>query len=454
MTPLPTQLSGALFLANRSAALLADEPRVGKTGTAIMAADYCFARTILVVTTASGRNVWNRAFAQWSTFGRRVQVVTPKDTIRPDSDVLIVSWGSIAEPSLRARLLYRHFDLLILDESHYAKSFEARRTQTVFGSLVEDDSAKLLESTALHKRAGAAWCLSGTPMPNSPLDLYPMLRSLAPERLAANLDRGWPDVSAYSVFKKRYCVTKPVKIGSGYMARYVDVVIGGRNEGELAARLVDFMLLRTQADVGIRAPLYETFPLAVSDANRRETEKGVKSRDVLSAAETDDTRALEMHLGPLRRLTGEIKARATVEAIKEEFDCGLDKIVLTYWHRDVGKILLDGLSQFGVVGIDGSTPPDKRLRAETSFRDPKGPRVFLAQIEAAGEAIDLSAAAELFFVETVFSPKAMKQASLRITNHEQKRQARVRVATLAGSIDEALQEILLRKWSTIRKVLQ
>jgi hypothetical protein len=27
-----------------------------------------------------------------------------------------------------------------------------------------------------------------------------------------------------------------------------------------------------------------------------------------------------MHLGPLRRLTGEIKARAVVEAVKEEFE--------------------------------------------------------------------------------------------------------------------------------------
>ena len=124
----------------------------------------------------------------------------------------------------------------------------------------------------------------------------------------------------------------------------------------------------------------------------------------------------------IRRITGEIKARAVVDAVKEEFDGGLDKIVLAYWHKDVGAILKEGLSTYGVVGIDGSTSADKREQATANFSKPDGPRVFLAQIEAAGEAIDLSAAAVLWFVETVFSPKSMQQMSLRITNHTQARQ--------------------------------
>ena len=47
----------------------------------------------------------------------------------------------------------------------------------------------------------------------------------------------------------------------------------------------------------------------------------------------------------------------------------------------------------------------------------------------------------------------MKQMSLRITNHTQSRSTRVRVATLEGSVDDALQSILLRKWSAIREVI-
>lgn len=452
LAPLPTQLSGAKFLADRKTALLADQPRVGKTGAAIIGADYIMARTILVVTTASGRNVWKRAFPQWSEFDRVVQVLTPKETLRPDTTVVVISWGDASNPSLRARLLTRHWDLLILDESHYAKSVEAKRTAAVLGEIIEDGTRVLVNTSLAHKADGI-WCLTGTPAPNSLLDLYPMLRVLAPERLAADEAKGWPDVTRFSAFQKRYCVTKPVKIGRGFMARWIDVVIGGRNEEELKARMAGFFLLRTQKDVGIREPVYETMPLSVSAANRRACEAGLESAKVLEAAEADDTRALEMHMGPLRRLTGEINARAVAEALKEEFDCGLDKVVLAYWHKDVAEILREALSPYGVVGIDGSTPPDKRAAAEIAFRDAKGPRVFLAQIVAAGEAIDLSAAAELIFVETSLVPKDMKQMSLRITNHAQALQPRVRVAVLAGSFNETLQDILIRKWAPIRKVI-
>jgi SWI/SNF-related matrix-associated actin-dependent regulator of chromatin subfamily A-like protein 1 len=131
----------------------------------------------------------------------------------------------------------------------------------------------------------------------------------------------------------------------------------------------------------------------------------------------------------------------------------LDRIVLAYWHKEVAQKLIEGLAGFGVVGIDGSTPPAARDANVAAFQTGKA-RVFLAQIAAAGEAIDLSAASELIFVEMSFIPKDAKQMSLRITNHGQKRQARVRVATLDNSIDDAIASALLRKWTAINEVLQ
>lgn len=436
LTPFPTQLSGYPWLSARRFALLADEPRVGKTGTTIMALDDCFDDKVLVVTTASGRPVWRRAFKQWSTFAR--------------PNARIVGWGELKNPRVMADLLKTTWDRLVLDESHYAKDFGAARTQAVYGKL-DDDGLGLNKSSALVGKARSVWCLSGTPIPHDPADLYPMLRSLFPERLRADPSRGWPtDVTKYADFLDRYVVWRPKKISPW---RSIIVKMKGRNEDELARRLEGIKLLRTQADAGIRPPIYETMPLAVSPKMLRDVEGDLAATEILDAARSGDTKSLDTHLGPIRRKTGEIKAHAVVDAVIEEFTGGLDKIVLAYWHRDVGQILKDGLSVYGVVGIDGATSPDNRERAEQSFLKPGGPRVFLAQIEAAGEAIDLSASAVLWFVETVFSPKAMKQMSLRITNHTQARQALVRVCVLEGSIDEALQEILLRLWASIREVL-
>lgn len=104
LTPKPHQIAGAAFLAARRAALLADEPRVGKTGAAIMAADQVGARSILVVTTASGRPVWRRGFEDWSIFGRSCQILTSKDRLRPDTEIAIVGWPNMADPASVADL--------------------------------------------------------------------------------------------------------------------------------------------------------------------------------------------------------------------------------------------------------------------------------------------------------------------------------------------------------------
>lgn len=448
MTPLPTQLSGARFLASERHALLADEPRCGKTGAAILACDLTLAERILVVTTASGRGVWLRGFADWSVFDRDTAVIR---TDRPKAtDVTIVGWPNLTNPKVAAALLQNDWDVLVLDEDHFAKSFDAKRTQAVYGVL-KDGGQHLDNLRALYARAKRVWPLTGTPMPHSPADMYVRLRALAPSRLAADPAKGWPDVTEQEDFLTRYTIRKPKKLSQ---FNTIMVVIGGRNLEELRERLRGFMLLRTQQDVGIRAPIYDTLPFVVSAKERAMADGDADRKAILDAAGTGDTRSLEIHLGPLRRITGEIKASHVVDAVKDEFASGLDKIVLAYWHKNVGAALLDGLSKFGVTGIDGSTPAAQRQKNVDAFSKPNGPRVFLAQIEAAGEAIDLSAAAELWFVETAMSPKSMKQMSLRVTNYNQHRQAVVRVCTLAGSIDEALQASLMRLWAAIREVLK
>lgn len=451
MIPKPTQLSGAQFLAERNYALLADLPRVGKTGAAIIAADYRMAESILVVTTASGRGVWKAGLTAWSSFDRNVQVLTGGKSLRPETTVAIVGWGGLTQPKLRAELLKRRWSVAMLDEAHAAKNFEAKRTQAVYGTLV-DDGADLNTATALTRTADAVWLLTGTPLPNSPADAYPMLRALFPERLTTAF--GPTDVTTFSAFMKRYCKTRPMKVGHGYFAKWIDVFVEGINLDELNARIAGMFLQRTQQDVGIMEPDYETMPLIAPTALPSEITDQMKGALILEAARTGDRSALEMHMGPLRRLTGEIKAGLVVEAVKEELDGALDKVVLAYWHKDVGAALLDGLEKYGVTGIDGSTSGKARSANEQRFlRDPKC-RVFLAQIQAAGEAIDLSSASNLIFVESSFVPKDMAQMALRVTNHTQKQRPLVRVATLEGSIDDALQTVLMRKWSAIREVLK
>ena len=61
MKPFPQQTDGARFLSQRRYALLADMPRVGKTGASIMAADWAMDASIIVVTEV--RKVFRRRSA-------------------------------------------------------------------------------------------------------------------------------------------------------------------------------------------------------------------------------------------------------------------------------------------------------------------------------------------------------------------------------------------------------
>lgn len=433
---MPHQWAGARFLSERKVALLADAPRVGKTGASILAADDIFAQRILVVTTPSGRPVWVRGFADWSAFDIPTRAVYGALGDIDGPLRLIVSWSEVVKHA-EALLRGPRWDLILIDESHYGKSVDAKRTHAVFGMF---RGVQRYGGFAGH--ADRTWCLTGTPIPNAPNDLYPMLRSLAPERIE--------DVIRYEDFLHRYCIVRKKAI-----SRYnkIDVVVGGRNMDELKARLDGFWLRRTQKDVGIQPPVYEILPIHISERERKKIEASVEgAEDILAAAETGETKSLDVALGTLRRLTGTIKARGVARAVADEFDGGLDKIVLMCWHKDVMDTLAAELSSYGVVRVDGGTNPTHRQEAIEKFQNGTF-RVFIGQIIAAGEAIDLSAAAELIFVESSFVPKDMAQAALRITNHGQTRQTRVRVAALEGSIDEAVQAIVVRKVATNKEII-
>ena len=431
-------------MAARHRALLADEPRVGKTGAAIIAADMILANTIDVVTTASGRAVWRRGFHTWSKLGRTIGIVGV-DKNASECNVRILSYNGAT-----TFVSQRRSDLVILDESHNCKNPDAKRTQAILGKPVAGGKS-LFTDGALVQAATRAWFLTGTPLPHDPSDIWTTMRSSCPERLHADDQRDWPDVTRFEDFRSRYCIVRMKQISR---FNKIAVVIGGRNESELRARMGDFMLRRTQKDIGIRPSVYELFPLVVSNAVRKQVDGDLDKTAILKAAELGATKELEMELGPLRRLTGNIKAQAVVEAVREEFNNGLNKIVLMYWHKEVGDVLEAGLEQFEPLRIDGATLTKDREKYELAFRGNTNNRVMLGQIQAAGEAVDFSSANELWFVETSFSPKDQAQAAMRITNVNQTRNTFVRVCCIEGSIDEALQASLLRLWTAINGVLK
>ena len=178
MTPMKTQIEGAAFLAARSTALLADEPRVGKTGAALLALNK-FYRPVtswaLIVTTSSGRAVWRRAVKDW--LDDHAEIVGVDKAHKP---IKIVSWDQIRQPKVYAELINMSFDVAILDEDHRAKNPETKTAQAVYGKFNKWGDRV---ADGLVTKIPRVWHLTGTPCPHDLGDMWCRLRSSAPHLL-------------------------------------------------------------------------------------------------------------------------------------------------------------------------------------------------------------------------------------------------------------------------------
>lgn len=429
ITPYKHQLEAADFLVASRNRILGDEPRVGKTGSALMAYEKSGSESMLVITTASGRSVWKKAAKDW--LGKDAHVVKKtklKDGELRAAEIIIVSWAALSK--LAPEIAQRSFDVIVADESHYAKDFRAARTKAFFNTV--------FRSARRH-----VWLLTGTPLANSPLDIYPALSAF---RAEGNFHDFWS-------FRARFCDIRERQVAWN---RYVDEIVGTRNESELNAILAKHMLRRTQKDVHITQPILELVPVSVDDAEMKRVTKMINEASDSGCGGEDDEGQGQETFARIRRIVGASKSKSVADLVADDLESGIEKIVLMCWHLDTMTALMSALTDKGIgcVRVDGSVSMKDRDRAVELFSKRGGEvQVFIGQIIACGEAIDLSAASDLIFVESSYVPKDMRQAALRITNHNQKAQPRVRIATLEGSIDERVQAVVARKMRGIAKIL-
>ena len=107
LTLYPHQRDGVDWLAKRRHSLLFDEQGLGKTITAIAAADECAAHTTLVICPSVVLWNWAREFGLWSP-DRRVQIVTTVNAaILAPLEVVIVTHRLLITPFIRAQLVER-----------------------------------------------------------------------------------------------------------------------------------------------------------------------------------------------------------------------------------------------------------------------------------------------------------------------------------------------------------
>lgn len=440
MTLFPYQDEGADFLAGRDRALLLDKPGLGKTVQACVAAVRAGCTSATVVCPAVARTVWKRHFREWA----------------PDIDLRIVeSYDKVgrAGSNIAGVMRATPADVLILDEAHYLKSPTAKRTKALYNPT----KPRPVSRDELPLDAGIAhffervWGLTGTLCPNHAGEAWTHLRALGDEKLA------------YNSFLDRYCYTRETEWGRA--------VIGNRPShlDELRSKLKSISLGRRLEDVGLQLPpiTWGEWPVDAVHAldkamMRTDAQYAAPLRDLLQQWTkgdfTDDEAAYaiqesEIHLATLSRYVGMAKAVTVAHAIADELrDDPLDKVILFARHHDVISELIQCLGDFDPAVVTGNTADSVRAFEIDRFQTSPRCRVFIGQLDACQTAITLTAANNVVFVESSWTPEANYQCAKRAHRIGQDRPVRVRQASLANTLDEAITRVLARKAKMIAQL--
>lgn len=408
----PHQETSRKFLATHPRAYLGDEPRVGKTPAAIMAAKDVGAEVITVACPAVMVGTWQHEWYRWwPEFEGALEVVSYDRLIRMSA---VTRMGA---------------DLVILDEAHYCKNTTSKRTRA---------------SIALGRNATRTWLLSGTPMPNHPGELFAPLAGFWPEKLRAL------GVRNYEGWLNLTCNWKNIQVGP---RTWVPKVFSAKDPALVRGLIADIMLRRTFKEVSGRDSIWwstqtlePTRAQIAEVANSIVVGSGVDMEWLAERLERgEDLEGISDHIAKTRRIIGTIKAPMVAAVLREELrEDPARKVFVVGYHTDVLHILRSELQEFSPNVIEGSTPKWQRDVIVQQFQQQESVRVLIGQHMAAGTGITLDRATEVAMAEMVWTPGDNQQVANRASSTE-KGTVPVRVFSLAGTIDEAVNDVLVRK---------
>jgi SWI/SNF-related matrix-associated actin-dependent regulator of chromatin subfamily A-like protein 1 len=419
----PFQEQGIEFALAREGALIADEMGLGKTCQAIgLINQDPTLRKIIIVCPACMRIPWRRELERWLNRPLSIAIVGVDAASIKDlfaKEVVIINYDRLSR--VTAELSTRTYDLCVLDECHYVKSLEAKRT-----------------GVALGVKARRRIALSGTPILNRPIEIYPSWL----------LPQDWPS-TGYFDFAQRYCGAYHNGFGWDFS--------GASNLTELSSRLhSSVMVRRTKAQVLPQLPekirtVVELYPT------------GDMRRIIKQELDAYEARFLKVNhdsinwddLARVRHQTALAKVPLIVQYVTEVLEGGVQKIVVFAHHRDVIAHLVDGLSSYHPVMLVGGMGPQERQDSIDAFQKDPSVRVFIGNIQAAGNGITLApASSRCIFAELSWTPAEMTQCEDRLHRIGTKDSVHVQHLVLEGSLDAMMVKVLIKKQRILDAVLE
>ena len=366
-----------------------------------------------------------------------------------NDSVFVVNWDAIRVPSMASAIIKCKVGLIVFDESHRAKSHDSIQSRTAW-KLARDSAA----------RGARRLCLTGTPMPHSPLDVFAQMRLV---------DDGVFGTS-FHAFKDRYAV---FDTRSGFPR-----LIGYKNRDEMAQRMatatfeVDRTVLQLpeahHVEVGVHldAPARRMYQaLEKSIAHELAAMDLVPAADAIvrvlrlqqftSGYALQATTSEKIPSTPLDFSFDEVQpVMAKIHSAKQDAltelleDLGDEPVVVFCRFRHDLDAVHAACARIGLTSseLSGGRKEHVAWKAGAS-------QVLAVQIRAGAEGVDLTRAAACIYYSLSHSLGDYEQSLARIHRPGQSRPVRYFHLAVRDSVDETMRDALARKANAVEGVM-
>lgn len=449
MTFYPFQKAGIAYAMQREATLIADEMGIGKTiqAVGVINGDSSI-QDVLIICPPSLVLNWKREIERWMISEREVTIIGAK---WPEyaSGVVIIGDSRVSKHSDRLR--EREWDLVVIDECHRLKDPKALRSKAIFGF-----------KTKAAISARRKICLTGTPIPNRPMEAQSFLGWLRPD-----------------LFGNRFYFGK--KFANGHQKRFGWDFSGASNLSQLQDQLrANIMVRRLKKDVLAELPpktrqvielegegvsrvvaaerkafedrkeTLEKLREAVETAKLLEDEDAYKA--AIEALKKGTSVAFES-MSEVRKAVAEAKVPYVVEHVLEA--AGEHPVVLFAHHKDVVAAFEAAFAEAGIatVKVVGGMSAEAKQEAVDAFQSGAA-QIFIGNIHAAGVGLTLTRSSHVVFAELDWVPANMTQAEDRCHRiGATSENVLIQHLVLAGSLDAHMARVLVEKQAIADKAL-
>lgn len=357
-------------------------------------------------------------------------------------------------------IMQQEWDLSVWDEAHFLKNATAARTRAVIGQ-------PALQKPGIIHRSKKVIYITGSPMPNRPIELWPICSTCAPDRFRN-----------FRAYLRRYCNAHEEFVGANKKVLKVD---GSSNLEELQEIMRStFMIRRLKKDVLTDLPpkIRQIVPLMPTEKAKKliSEEKDIWEKQfggdleiaklAMSNAKSDNDnetynaivdrlkyiqKIAFMEMSHIRHLVAMAKLPSVIAHIDNMLREGVKKIIVFAHHNDVIQTMIHHWDD--AVAIYSKTKKADRDLAIEKFQNDPRTRIFIGSITAAGTGITLTASSNVVFAELDWTPGNVTQSEDRAHRIGQKNTVHVQHLIIDGSLDARMAQMIVNKQNLADRAL-